>query len=129
MEASGFSKPDPRKQQYKRSSPALSTLLLFTCFLSLAMHVLINWLKNNTSTVKFSFFSCHLGKNLYLHLGHYYIILDAPGGSVVCAKTADFGFWQTIQSLNPSSKSDQCLLILLSSFIKKREKNSTYLMV
>ena len=73
--------------------------------LSLSVPVPIDWLKNITTTVKFSLSSFHLEKKFYLPLSHY-IILDVPAGSVVCGKIEDLGFWQTIQSLNPTSVSD-----------------------
>lgn len=81
------------------------------------MHGLTDWLTNNTSTIKFSLFMFHLGKQkFYLPLDCYYIILDVPVEGVVCGKSTDFGVRQTILSLNPSSNTS--VLTLASSFIK-----------
>lgn len=91
----------------------------------LSIHVLIDWIKKNTITVQFWLFSCHLEKKFYLLLSHYYIILDVPAGNVVCGKIVDLGFLQKIHSLNSSSISDQCLLALVSSFIKKKKGRKT----
>lgn len=43
-------------------SPSRCTLLLYIGFLSPRLHGLVDWLKSNTSTIKFSLFIFHLEK-------------------------------------------------------------------
>lgn len=120
VEVAGFSKP--RETTVKEGLSPGRSYFGITYKLSLSQRACAYWLaKNITTTVKFSLSSFHLEKKFYLPLGHS-IILDVPAGSAACGKIEDLGFWQTIQSLNPSSISDQCLLVLVSSFVKKKKK-------